>query len=187
MIFRDIVWGMIRPEDSERIRTIQETVAKAQEPKARQGFADKEAEKAKEDLNKARLVATGVVALFEQLRNSGVVKMEDSPVFKAQLKDILDGENTYIRVKVSDYAPAIVHFTGPGEEVILLFDEHLVASGSLTDSSDRHYELKTRSIKARILPDNRLEVNGEIVNDNLDEVVTRAILRAKGLVASSCK
>jgi len=169
---------------AERIKIIQETVARAQELKdlkARQEqtnearrLAQIEAIRAQ---NETRLRGTEVVQLFEQLRKSGIVTADDHPVYGDQERKGWFGSRME-RVKVRDYDPAIVMFRGENhDEVVLLYNRVFSRPCNDNDDGGEAYS----GITAQIFPDGSLKVNGEIVNNNLYEVVTRAILKAKGL------
>ena len=129
--------------------------------------------------NEAMLRATGVVDLFEELRDSRVVKLSKEPVFELRREKGFWGVRE-TKVKISDYTPASITWCLEKSEILIDFD----GGGYYENSRERSGWISTHlQLTARILGNGELLINRHEMKpgEKLEDVVRDEILRVKWL------
>lgn len=175
----------------ERVRRIAEAVTRAQvtrDLQVRQSLATHQAreaaEKAQKEVIRAqnieRLRATGVVDLFEGLRDAGILKYDEKPVYGYRKKPhwLLGDVDDW--TKISDYTPARVEFLSDGTGVSIIFNGGIDYE-EFTEKGSHEYH---QSIEASLGNDGGLRINGKKLEgeETAGGVVEKEVLRAKGLL-----
>lgn len=65
-----------------------------------------------------KMRSTGIIDLFEEIRNKGIVKYDDTPLYGEKKSYNFFGKETIDRVKVASYRPAEVSFDGMKATII---------------------------------------------------------------------
>lgn len=133
--------------------------------------------------NEARLRATGVVALFEELRDSGTLKLEEKMRVEIHsTKSFLGIEWPVVEERIEDYKPAIITLYGNG--IRMEFDKGYYYVGkSFEDQETAVYYPRTSFLVAEITESGVLKINEHEMKpeERLGDVVRDEILREKGL------
>lgn len=180
---------------------VQKAIAEAEARKAQEAVRQEKEETRREAerqallaQNEARLRATGIVDLFEQLRDSGVLRMSDKPVIERRPIMFLGIEIGQENIKIADYIPASVELGRDNTEVSILFDRSINKMGDV-DSYEFRVIIASLGESGELCVNSgslgesggRLCINGnrhEVTpEDKLADVVTKEILKLKGLAS----
>jgi len=119
------------------------------------------------------LQASGIISIFEQLRDGRIVQMSDEPVFETVHvpKEFLKPEQIKC-TKTSDFTPAELYtgfLTREGStfQTELFFNEHCAHPDN---SSDSHPHLTYSTLKASIIHEGRLLIEGKYDTESKKEV-----------------
>jgi hypothetical protein len=177
---------------------------KAKNLKEQQEAAEKKAESLRQEAekkalaiqNEARLRATGVVALFEELRDSGILRLSEKPAFEIR-KKIVRGKELEEMLKIADYTPAVIRWdhgsnlsfesrniyqAGNKAVISIYFDQESYEIGGRGYDGD-FTQIRESNLSASFTTSGRLKICGHVVEpgEELGEVVKEEILRLKGL------
>jgi hypothetical protein len=138
--------------------------------------------------NKARLRATGVVTLFEMLRDSGIIRFTEEPIFERRTKRSFGGAEGGEKVKITDYTPAKIEWDDDNLGIKIEFD-HKVTFGFFDTERvpgsggwEPRYSTDC-TLRARITKEGELQIGEHVIKqeEELNDVTINEILKLRGL------
>ena len=189
MILYDILLSMSK-ESVDRIRQAIEEAQKSKDIRERQRAIEKQAEADRREAerqalivqNEARLRATGVVDLFEALRDSGLLKLsEERQIETTTTHRSFWKEWEESTVKIIDAEPAVIGWSSDKRGISIEFDSYLTYAED-SEGFDCCFG-HTLSLEAKIMEDGRLKIGKHETEqgEKLEDVVVNEILRLKGI------
>jgi len=135
--------------------------------------------------NEARLRATGVVGLFEELRDSGTLKFEKGGPFEEHTTvNFLGIEWPVVKMRTVNDTPAIIQWEPDRLGISIEFDRHYTYEGQdWEDDTIAVYYPRKRLLEAKITEEGVLQIGQHKMKpgEELEDVVRDEILRLKGL------
>jgi hypothetical protein len=121
------------------------------------------------DQNREVFKSVGIIKLFEEIKNSGIVKAKNEPQYKQvpKYRESIFGKRTQVgeeRVKISDYEPARIEWGTENRSVTLAFN---ISSDKGDNYSSGYYY--DDHITFALLDNGEIEFSGHIAKSRCDK------------------